>query len=1007
MRRAAFALLCTFVALAPGAQAAVLRNSIFSLTVPPADSGCAAPPPIDYYEASDQQLAIWFELASMNAGDKITVRWTTTAGKLDSSSSFAPVKSGGTYCFWLTEPLSDNPVTAVSGTWSFQVSLNNSTVLGTSVLVVNPKGTSISRGGVVNAASGVTNGGMIAPGSLLAIHGNALAPSSKQAPSAPLPTSLNGVSVTINGAAVGILSVAPSQVQVQAPWSIPSDTAFVQVNNNGVKTNIERVRVGSTAPGIFYDSSKSASPAKIYRNPAKGGSGGWVSSTNALQRGDTAIIVATGLGAVTNPPRNFAVGNKGSAAALPVTVAFGGARSQSVSTTVVSSSGALNAGVIWIYAKVPNEAPNGSAVPVTVQVAGAVANAVSTTISGTVPASSAPKLSSIGGYPAVNASGGYHPGSAISLSGSGVYTNVRTYVKFSDQTGYSALVPAISVYSDRVISMVPPYLNQSTHTTSAGTVFCSIVQAVAGKALTSNALTLQIAPLYAASSGTGKLTSEWLATLAQGARAIDGGYTYKQEISKGTKFKAVSANQFANQMTTGLQPLVGGAEEVAAANGSSIDLGTYNNQSLSIDSNTIGLTDALIAAVLTESAKAYANSPPVVIQHARSSAEAGSADSAPRPDSTILGSLASIAGAVIQCNMPWNQASDEVNGTSSNCPSPTQAFNAVVGAAKDSLREAVDSTKEDAERFASGVGLMLGVVAGGEAPAIIAKLATTASVVQAMTHLGLYLTDNDEEASADGKAFAETASGILAGDVTDALKDTPGILLGALDEQYEKDYDQVKDSPIGMVVEDLVTNFMDAPTTLAGPRDDAGSGGSNSLDTTVDNAPAEEITGTVTGAAGNGLQNVGVELTDGNDGDTPIATGATSTDGSYDLLVPEGAGNIPSNALFQITVLDESGDVDTFDGQNVDLATGSQSIGTSSVSYDPDDDGDDDSDGSEDRKGPPLSGGATAQMRRANTARRSLGSILSTVLAAPPSAHVRYIPEPRDFDPPESSEGNP
>jgi uncharacterized protein (TIGR03437 family) len=927
MRPLLFTLLAGF--LVPQIQAATFRNSVFSLNAPPGNSGCAAPPPSDYFESSDTNMIFWFDMANMSAGDVVTIRWSTSAGRLDSSSRFQPLSSSGGHCFWITQPIGGNSAASVTGIWNYSVLVNNNTVFTKKIQVVGPNDSAINRGGVVNTASGVSRAGMIAAGSLVSIFGRNLSPVSDQAGGAPLPTNLDGVTVTFNGKPVGIVAVASGEVDVQAPWGIASDTVFVQVNNNGTLTNTERVRVASTAPGIFYDNSTSANAAFVYRFGADGSDGGWVGPDNPLLRGDTAVFLATGLGAVADPPANFDAGNSDSVAVLPVTVAFGGARSSAVYPVLDSGTGTYDVGVTWIYATVPAEAPNGAAVPISIGVAGAMANTVAAPVGGAVPAVNAPRLLSIAGYPAVNAGGGYNPLSAISINANGVYPNVRTYARFADNTGYSVTVPAMAVYSDRVIAVIPPYVDQKQHKTVGGTVQCSILQVVAGQILASNTQTLQIGPLVAAPGATGHLTAEYLATLAQDARAVNGGYTYKQEISNGRKFTAVSANQFANAMVTGLQPLVGGAIEVANGSAGSIDLGGF-----SIDSNTLALSDALIAAALRENAKAY-QTPLVVTQNIVTQI---------RPNS-VVGSLFTYFGKVAQCNMPWNQISDEVNGTSSNCPTPTQALHTVIGAAKDSLREAVDSTLEDAKRFAHGPGLFLGLLAGGEGVAIVEKLAHSAAAVQVATHVALLLTDSQDDATVDQKAALETIKEELVDKLKDLAVDATGIAVGSLDEQAEKEWEKAKDDPLGKVAEQWIENMKDAPATLEGPRDETDSDGSNSLNDSVDNAPAIEITGKVTNGAGAGLQNVGVELTDGNATDTPIATGPTNTDGTFDMLIPLGA-NVPATALFQITALDEDGDIATFDGNTVNIGRGSQSIGTSSISYDNDDDGDDDSDGS-------------------------------------------------------------
>ena len=61
-----------------------------------------------------------------------------------------------------------------------------------------------------------------------------------------------------------------------------------------------------------------------------------------------------------------------------------------------------------------------------------------------------------------------------------------------------------------------------------------------------------------------------------------------------------------SKVVAGLQPLVGSAEELAGGSGGSITIGSYT-----LDSNSVALLDALIAASLRESAKAY-QAPPIV-----------------------------------------------------------------------------------------------------------------------------------------------------------------------------------------------------------------------------------------------------------------------------------------------------------------------------------------------------------------------------------------------------------
>jgi hypothetical protein len=231
-------------------------------------------------------------------------------------------------------------------------------------------------------------------------------------------------------------------------------------------------------------------------------------------------------------------------------------------------------------------------------------------------------------------------------------------------------------------------------------------------------------------------------------------------------------------------------------------------------------------------------------------------------------------------------------------------------------------------------------------------------VVQAGTHLMMSVMENGQDATADQQAAEKTIrdEGIkaLAGQAFEkVVGPILGVAVGAVNEDVGEAWQKfLEDEPPTpqygdfKVFANLLDTLTAAPEGLEGPRDETNSDGTNSLDTSVDNAPSVDYTGKATNGSGTGLQNVGVALTDGNDTDAPIAAGATTTNGTFNLAIPAGA-SVPSSALFQITALDESGDIATFDGTTVNLAKGSQSIGSTSISYDNDDDDDDDSDGSQ------------------------------------------------------------
>jgi adhesin/invasin len=102
--------------------------------------------------------------------------------------------------------------------------------------------------------SGVTNGASFvqtfAPGMILSIFGSRLANSTKAASSVPLPATLDGVSVTVNGVNAPLYFISPGQLNTQIPYETPVGTAVLGVNNNGL-VNSFTFPVKATAPGIF------------------------------------------------------------------------------------------------------------------------------------------------------------------------------------------------------------------------------------------------------------------------------------------------------------------------------------------------------------------------------------------------------------------------------------------------------------------------------------------------------------------------------------------------------------------------------------------------------------------------------------------------------------------------------------------------------------------------------------------------------------------------------------
>lgn len=106
---------------------------------------------------------------------------------------------------------------------------------------------SVSISGVTNAASYVQG---YAPGSLVAVFGSNLAGASLSATNIPLPTSLAGVSATVNGMPAPLWFISPGQINLQIPYETGAGTAVIGINNNG-SVGYTTVQMSPAVPGIF------------------------------------------------------------------------------------------------------------------------------------------------------------------------------------------------------------------------------------------------------------------------------------------------------------------------------------------------------------------------------------------------------------------------------------------------------------------------------------------------------------------------------------------------------------------------------------------------------------------------------------------------------------------------------------------------------------------------------------------------------------------------------------
>ena len=122
--------------------------------------------------------------------------------------------------------------------------------------VAVPSGTPvITPGSVVNAASYL---GDIAPGALAVLYGTNLADGVYQnviGSNGDFVTTLDNVTVTVNGVAAPLTYLSPTQINFQVPWETKPGVAVpVQVTRNSLPSAIETITVAnSAAPSMFFE----------------------------------------------------------------------------------------------------------------------------------------------------------------------------------------------------------------------------------------------------------------------------------------------------------------------------------------------------------------------------------------------------------------------------------------------------------------------------------------------------------------------------------------------------------------------------------------------------------------------------------------------------------------------------------------------------------------------------------------------------------------------------------
>jgi uncharacterized protein (TIGR03437 family) len=176
-----------------------------------------------------------------------------------------------------------------------------------------------------------------------------------------LPTSLDGVSVTVNGKRASLSYISPGQLNVLTPVDNSVGPVTVQVTNNG-RTASVRMNLVKYSPGLFvWNGQWVVATHTDFTGIAPVGTFSGYSSSPA-KPGEIVILWGTGLGP-TNPPLPSGVlPNAAAYVTDPVTVNFG---SLSVPAMAVAISPGL-AGIYQVAVQVPASVTVDTKVSVTI-----------------------------------------------------------------------------------------------------------------------------------------------------------------------------------------------------------------------------------------------------------------------------------------------------------------------------------------------------------------------------------------------------------------------------------------------------------------------------------------------------------------------------------------------------------------------------------------------------------------------------------------------------------------
>jgi uncharacterized protein (TIGR03437 family) len=149
----------------------------------------------------------------------------------------------------------------------------------------------------IESVTGPTPDGTVAPGSLMSIYGQNLAPGLQIGPANPLSQYIGNITVTVGDFLLPLVFVSPNQISAQVPWELADGAYTLVIHSAGQPDVAGTFTVSRNAPGIFTQ----ANDQNLQLALALHADGTPVNVKSPASLGEQITLYATGLGPYDHP----------------------------------------------------------------------------------------------------------------------------------------------------------------------------------------------------------------------------------------------------------------------------------------------------------------------------------------------------------------------------------------------------------------------------------------------------------------------------------------------------------------------------------------------------------------------------------------------------------------------------------------------------------------------------------------------------------------------------------